>query len=367
MKKSSIVIYVISFLLLAGAGVLFIFRENLAQLIEIQVAPPVTNTDGFFMDTFITQSVHSDDEEIRSQVSTQITDMIADVESKTSMYIQDSDIYKINKAPWGGLLGSHTQVSQFTFDLLKDARHWGLKWGGGGYFDVTIGALTEVWNFDPLNPKIPPQSEAERLKNHVNCTFMHLTDEANRIVNMRDPFARIDLGGIAKGHAAGLALEIYKNSDIKGALLSIGGSSIATYGTKQDGMFYEIGIRDPDGDNADDLIGYYNGINTTISTAGAYERYFEQDGRIYHHILDPHTGYPAESDLKSVTVISENGALADAYATYLFIRGSEYIKSVIADPYEDAGIIAIDKNNNVYVSEDVLDSFTLTSNRYKIV
>ena len=135
----------------------------------------------------------------------------------------------------------------------------------------------------------------------------------------------LDLGGIAKGYTSQKVLEIIQAAGVDTAVISLGGN-VGVMGTKPDGSSWTVGVRDPNGDEND----YLATLSLTgqaqpqyVITSGGYERYFEQDGVRYHHILDPHTGYPADTGLLSVTVVSSDGTLADALSTALFVMGRD--------------------------------------------
>ena len=131
---------------------------------------------------------------------------------------------------------------------------------------------------------------------------------------------KIDLGGIAKGYTSSRVMQIFKDCGVTSGLVSLGGN-VQALGTKTDGTDWQIAIENPD--KSSDYIGVVSVKDKAVITSGGYERYFEKNGKTYHHILDPKTGYPAESGLKSVTIVSDNGTLADALSTSLFVMGKE--------------------------------------------
>ncbi|MEG1028318.1 MAG: FAD:protein FMN transferase, partial [Oscillospiraceae bacterium] len=160
----------------------------------------------------------------------------------------------------------------------------------------------------------------------------------------------IDLGGVAKGYLCDEIKKIYKNNDVKWGIVSLGGN-ICAYGDRD----FTIGIRDPKG-LQNDIIGKLVINSKIVATTGAYERYFEENGQVYHHILDVKTGYPVKSKWQSVTIISENGALADFLSTYLF----SIDKIDFSNP--EYSVIAIDNENTIHISAN-LDFETVKENR----
>jgi thiamine biosynthesis lipoprotein len=170
---------------------------------------------------------------------------------------------------------------------------------------------------------------------------------------LADAGMKLDLGGAAKGMAAGMMREIAVKNNVSG-FLSIGGNMLVV-GTKPDQSDFSVGIRDPRGESTDyfatvTLDGY------TMATTGDYERYFEQDGVRYHHVIDPFTGYPSTQDLISVTVISEDGLLADCLSTAIFLQGSECLSDYFSR--SDCMVLAVTDTFEVYASPDFWERMT---------
>lgn len=199
--------------------------------------------------------------------------------------------------------------------LLQEALEFSAQTEGA--FDPTLYPLSVVWGFPEKNYRIPeaevldallPLTGAERV--HLSGTSIHL-----------DAGTSLDFGGIAKGYAARRCVQLLEAMNVEAALLSLGGN-VQTYGTKPDGSAWVIGLADPDAPNKAIATLSFRGTLALV-TSGSYQRYFTQDGVTYHHILDPDTGAPARSGLCSVTVICDDGAMADAYSTALFVMGLE--------------------------------------------
>ena len=189
----------------------------------------------------------------------------------------------------------------------------------GGAFDYTLGNLTELWNITgggPRGDSTPPaQHEIDAALSHCGRDKIKITGDR---ISKLDVNVKIDFGGIGKGMAAQQLLEYLSTTDVEYGLVSIGGN-IGVFGEKPEYGNYKIGIRDPI--DTSGVIGYCYIGSGFVSVSGDYERYFESDGVRYHHILDPKTGYPAESGVHSVAVIASNGAAADALSTALFVMG----------------------------------------------
>ena len=204
-------------------------------------------------------------------------------------------------------------LSDETAALLRSALHYTDLTGGA--FDVTIAPLVEAWNIHGENPRVLTADEIAALLPLIGSEHLHL-DGAGATL---DGGCAIDLGGIAKGYASDLLAELYRQNGMEGGWISLGGNVYA-HGTKPDGSRWNVAVRDP-GDSAG-TAALLSLSNEFAVTSGGYQRYFTgEDGTVYQHILDPKTGVPAMSDLLSVTIVSDNGTMADAYSTALYVMG----------------------------------------------
>ena len=229
-----------------------------------------------------------------------------------------------------------------------------------GAFDLTVLPLSQLWNFDRFGDsdfdvstmEVPDQADIREAMKKVDYTQLRYNDETG-ILSTENTDIQIELGAIGKGYAIEQAKEILTSSDASGGMISAG-SSIYVYGKKPDGSKFRVALRDPRGDE-NSAIGVLTLSDITISTSGDYERYFEKDGVRYHHILDPRTGYPADSDLLSVAVISKDGTLADYLSTTLFVQGLEAAKAAAGS--EDYALVMVDQENNVWISGSLRGNF----------
>ena len=140
--------------------------------------------------------------------------------------------------------------------------------------------------------------------------------------------------------------------------ISLGGN-VQAIGTKTDGSRWKVGVQSPD--DTESMIGAYEAADEAVITSGAYERYFEKDGKTYHHIIDTATGKPSEKDLKSVTIISKNGTLSDTLSTTLFVMGKDKAISYWKEHSKEFNMILVDENNKVYISQGIKDHFSSDS------
>lgn len=316
-------------------------------------AKPV-ETQIFAMSTIISQKIY--DGESKREAANEVNGKIKEIEKQLSLYIEDSDIDKINKN--AGL--SAVKVNDFTFELIKTAKELSEK--SEGLFDITIAPLTLLWGVTSENPKVPSEAEINEVLALIDYNNIVL-DEAEKTVFLSKKGMALDLGGIAKGYIVKSIKEIYEKHGVASAMVSLGGN-IYTHGLKPDGAEFTLGIRNPNNINASSYMGTLKSTGDVVATTGAYERYFEEDGKIYSHILSLSTGYPVESDLLSVTVIAEDGGLADYLSTTLFIAGKDNIYSYLNR--DNFSVIVIDKNNEVYISDKLKDKFEITDDTFNL-
>lgn len=281
----------------------------------------------------------------------EILGALKELESTLSLYAEDSEISRLNSAAGKNPVA----LSHDTYQFLRQAADYCAQ--ADGLFDITIAPLTLAWDVTAEHPCVPAETKietAQRLVDYRRIIF----DDANETVMLADAGMRIDLGGIAKGMAAALMRQYPVKNDVQG-YLSIGGNMMVQ-GKKPDGSDYVIGIRDPRGD-ASEYIASLTLDGLTMATTGDYERYFEQDGVRYHHIIDPFTGYPSATDLISVTVVSEDGTLADYLSTLIFMRGgaalSEYLNR------DDCMVLAVTKDMEVYASKPLQERLTVNTQK----
>ncbi len=259
----------------------------------------------------------------------------------------ESEVSKIN-ADGGG------QVSEDTEKIISEA---GAVYGEtGGLFDFTVYPLVELWGFPTKKYRVPSQAEIDALLPFTDASKVRLQ---NGEVTLGEN-QKIDFGGIAKGYASSRVIGIFRQYGIKSGIASLGGN-IHTYGKRPDGNPWRIGLQDPESITGD-YLGVLNVENKAVITSGGYQRYFEQDGKRYIHIIDPRTGKPAESDLLSATVVSENGALADGLSTALYIMGKEKAVEFWQKGKGAFDILLVAEDGTVYISENLNGSFETERN-----
>lgn len=238
-------------------------------------------------------------------------DMAAKYENMFSRTIPDSDISKINNAN-----GEFVEVSDETIELLE----YGLKYCelSHGAFDITIGALSDIWNFKENTGVLPDDNSLQTALNTVG--YENIVIDGNKVA-LTNPDTKIDLGGIAKGYIADKMKEYLVEQGVTSAIINLGGN-VLLVGNKTDGSKFKIGVQKPF-DETGTAIATVDIDDCSLVSSGVYERYFELDNQIYHHILDTETGYPIENGLYGVTIISESSVDGDALSTTVFALGLE--------------------------------------------
>ena len=223
----------------------------------------------------------------------------------------DSELYKLNHAN-----GQPFTVSSETANLIQEGIHYSEL--SGGAFDLTIEPVSALWDFKADKPTVPSSDAIAQAVSHVDYTKVDIQDNT---VTLEDPEAGIDLGAIAKGYIADQVKTYLKKQGVKHAIINLGGN-VDVIGTKPDGSKYNIGIQKPF-DESGEAITSVQLKDQTVVTSGIYERYFKKNGKLYHHILDPRTGYPCENNLYSVSIITDSSTKADALSTTCFLLGYE--------------------------------------------
>lgn len=346
MKNKKLTFYIVLIALLAISA-FFIFNKRVNTYSKTM----------YYLGTVNEVTIYTKSSEAKAnEILSHCEDIVKDIDNKMNPSTISSGIYKINqnagKEP--------VKVSKDTFNVIKASLHYSEV--SNDSFDATIGALVQLWNIGNEKAKVPTQEEVNALLPSVDYKNIIL-DEKNSTVMLKNPETKIDLGGIAKGYAADKVVQYLEGQKIEGAIVNLGGN-IYTLGTKDGKTKFNIGIQDPTKPRGN-AIGSITTTNNSVVTSGIYERYIEKDGKIYHHILSPKTGYPVENNLSSVTIISDNSMNCDALSTTAFSLGLEKgLKLIEKTPNTEA--IFITKDKQIYTTPGLKDSFKLTDSSFTI-
>lgn len=280
------------------------------------------------------------------RVAQAVVDQCRKYEWLLSRTLEGSDIFKLNSSS-----GEVIEVDHETWKALQQGIFYSAQ--SKGHFDITMGAITRLWDFN--EGIIPDPNRIEEALEHVNWRNLELFDtkealDTHYFAQLRDSEARVDLGGTAKGFIADSICERLKQEGITGAFVNLGGN-VAVFGGKPDGSLWRIGIQSPF--KNDELRGVMSLRDGSVVTSGLYERCFESDGQFYHHILDRKTGYPVQTDIAGVSVIANTSRDADGYSTTLFALGVEGALDFFENTKGIEGII-VTKDKDTRVSSGLL-------------
>lgn len=279
---------------------------------------------------------------------------ISDIESKMSINIETSEISKLNAK--AGISGE--KLSQDTYSVIKKAIEYSKLTEGA--LDATIEPIVKLWGIGSDTERVPSKSEIDEKLKLVGYNDIVL-DDKNSMVKLRRTSQAIDLGAIAKGYTADEVRQILVKNKISSALINLGGNVYAM-GNKLDGTKWNIGVQNPLSTRGE-YLGTLSVTNKSIVTSGNYERYFIVDGKRYHHIFDPKTGYPSEKGIISATIVSDNSIDGDALSTSTYVMGLEKgLKLVESIKGVEAIFITVDKK--IYVTTGLKDSFKLTDKEF---
>lgn len=309
-----------------------------------------TNAD-FAMDTVVSETLYTSGEDINTQIGEKLREMETTLLSWTE---ENSQISQLNNAE-----GKTMEVSDDLAADLEKIRQ--LSQDSNGAFDPTLGKIIRLWDIAGENPHVPDQSEIDTLLPEVG--YEKIQVDGNNVTLLDG--CTLDLGAVGKGMGCDQIMDYMQTQpDVVGMILNLGGSSVMTYGEKPDGSSWKVALTDPRDTEGDYLGAITLDANQFLSTSGDYEKYFIEDGIRYHHILDPKTGYPVQNGLTSVTIVCDQGYLADGLSTACFVLGMDAAKPLLEKYGAEA--VFVDEDKNVYVTSGLMDKFELMKDGYTV-
>lgn len=367
------------------------FEQTTADAsIETSSPQEYSKTD-FVMSTVLSEKIYG-----TKDVTQDIKEELDKLEKDQLSWREDhSVVSKINADAQKGIKTKlDSDMTSWVEDSLELAKR------SNGAFDPTIGKLTRLWNIEGDNPKVPSKQEIKNTLEDTGYTKIHLekvesqntantkknvdkdikdntaknketSEDTSKNTNTNESVSSIyigdkctlDLGAVGKGIACDVVQDyLKKQKEVSGAVIAVGGS-ILLYGSKADGSDWNVAVQNPRGQDGEAMGVLSLSGTTNVSTSGDYEKYFMQDGKRYHHILDPSTGYPADSGLISVTIVSDSGLLSDGLSTACFVLGKEKGEKLL-ETYGAEGVF-IDQNKKVTVTKGLKDKFTILNKEYK--
>lgn len=331
MKKTAVAIVII----IAAALVGFLVYDGTVNK-EI-------SSDFFSMNTYSTVKLKG---ALSGEAAEEIRELTEKLDTEILSRTSGKSVVSVLNKNGGGNAEKILAYLDILFDVCKKSE---------GAFDFTLGAVSDLWNFGS-NPVLPDETEISAVLSHSG--YEKLILDGNELV-YGDKLAVIDFGAAGKGIALDEIKNILADKKIKEAVVSIGGS-VLLMGDKE----FTVGIRNPEG-NSGSYIAKLHIPEGCVSTSGSYEQQFEADGKKYHHILDPETGYPVDNGLLSVTIISDSGILSDALSTACFVLGYEKGKA-LAEAY-DCGVIFVTEDKKVCAKNGAENHIEITDNAYTLV
>ncbi len=294
----------------------------------------------FNMDTVMDITIYGETEELDK-----VEELIESLDKKFSVTNPDSEIYSINQH-------KETSLSDETLEAIRIACD--LSESTAGAMDISIYPIVKAWGFTEDVKQVPDDGRVRELLGLVDYKKVSENAKTNRICLPES--MEIDLGCIAKGYTGDKVLELLAKEGVKSAIINLGGN-VQTLGSKPDGSSWSVAIADPF--DSTKYIGAVSVKNKSVITSGAYQRFFEENGVIFHHIIDPETGYPANSGLKSVTVIGEQGAVCDALSTAFYVMGLEKMTSWLSENERIYGVdvVVVDDDGVIHITTGIEDSF----------
>ncbi|SHJ70317.1 FAD:protein FMN transferase [Paramaledivibacter caminithermalis] len=314
---------------------------------------PVSKTE-FVLGTVATIKIYDNASE---EVFNKAFGKLREIDKKMSINIDNSEVIAINSNAGKDFV----KVSDDTFYVIKRGKYFSQL--SEGKFDISIGPLVKLWNIGTEYAKVPTEEEIENKKSLIDYNNVIL-NESEKSVMLKKEGMMLDLGGIAKGYGADEVVNILKENNIKHAIINLGGNIFA-YGNKQDGTPWNIGVQDPNLSRGNH-IGIVQASDQTVVTSGVYERYFEEDGKRYHHILDPYIGYPVENNLAGISIIARSSIDADSLSTAAFVLGLDKGIELI-EKLDNADAIFITNDSKVYITSGLKGKFNLTNTNFELI
>ncbi|WP_437811588.1 FAD:protein FMN transferase [Sorangium sp. So ce1078] len=310
-----------------------------------QAGPARVAVEARAMGTSLLLAAHTsaamDEAAIRARLEKAIAE-IRRLEGLMTTWRPESELSRVNAAAGKGA----APVSPESLAVIEKSL-W-ISERSGGVFDITFEAMHGLWKFDEdIDDNVPRRDDVERARALIDYRQIKL-DRAQRTVMLGKPGMRMSLGGIAKGYAVDAAARVLRGEGLTSFFVQAGGD-LYIAGKKPDGSRWRAGVRDPRGKGANDYFAMIEVEDHAFSTAGDYERSFIKEGRRYHHIIDPRTGFPA-TESRSVTIWARDALTADAVDDAVFILGAEKGLELV-ESIEDCGAVIVDRNNKVRVSK----------------
>lgn len=291
----------------------------------------------FAMDTYMSLTAYGDN---AAEAVQKAADKINELDRMLSTGNEKSEVSVLNREGVSRFSEDGMNILEKSLEISRMTN---------GAFNPAIYPVMELWGFPSENYRVPSEDEIKNALAHINIQGIGVSGSE---VTAADGM-KLDFGGIAKGYTSSAITQIFGQCGVTSGIVNLGGN-VQVLGTKPDGSLWRTAVRHPQNDS---YIGVVNVQDKAVITSGGYERFFEEDGIRYHHIIDPSTGAPANSGLSSVSIISGDGALADGLSTALFIMGEDRAVSFWREHSELFDFIIMDDEGSIKVTEGIEDAF----------
>lgn len=310
----------------------------------------------FLMGTYVTLRIYDEGKE---EVLEKGFDRVKELADKITGETQESEISKVNRAAGKNAV----TVSEDVYELVKTAADYTEL--SQGEFNYAIGPITDLWRIGFDDARKPEQAEIDGALQFVDYKNIELNDEDHSLFLKKEGMM-LDLGAIAKGYMTDEVRELFEKEGVTTAIIDLGGNVfvMGSSPSREDG-YWNVGVQDPLASRGES-IGTTQQSDRSIVTSGIYERYLEVDGEIYHHLMNPKTGYPFDNEIAGISIISDKSVDGDALSTLVFGLGVEEGLAFV-NQREDVQAIFITKDQKVYVSDGLKDNFKLTNEDYTLV
>ncbi|SKA87857.1 thiamine biosynthesis lipoprotein [Caloramator quimbayensis] len=346
-KKKFFIKFIISIIILS------LFFSGCGKKVKV-LNEPIEKTD-FVLGTVCTVKIY---DEAPSNLLDKVFDRLKEIENRMTINAEGSEVDEINEK--SGI--EPVKVTDDVYYVIKTGKEFGKI--SGGRFDITIGPIVKLWNIGTDYARVPSPDEIKEKLPLVNYEDIVL-DDKNKTVFLKRKGMIIDLGGIAKGYAADEVYRILKENNVEHAIINLGGNVFAMGVNPKENRNWNIGVQDPFSERGD-YIGILSISDKTVVSSGIYERYFIQDGKRYHHILDTKSGYPVDNNLAGTTIVADKSINGDGLSTTIFAAGVEDGLK-IAESLKGVEAIFITKNREVYITPKLKSIFKITNPNFKLM
>ena len=339
------------------AAVIFIIIA-LAALHGYRSSEPIkSEREGYKLGTIVHLTVYGSDKNKNDAILDRAMAEISRLEGLLSVNIPSSEVSHINES--AGLKA--VAAGDETMALLRQAL--AIASLTEGAFDPTVGAVVKLWGIGTDHPRLPHPSEIKKALSTVDYRMLQLNGGKGSVYAVQGQ--RVDLGAIAKGYIADRVCAFIKKEGVKSAIVDLGGN-LAVVGRAPSGSLWRLGLQHPLKPRGE----YFAVIETeneSVVTSGPYERYFDKDGVRYHHIFDTKTGYPASSDLSSVSIVAQNSADSDAYCTALFVMGLRSARLFLKEHRQIEAVLVDKSAKRIFITEGLKNKISLRDSSMKII